>query len=161
MISIAAPADLDGVTDDANLKRLHRYWTERRGVRPFPSRAEIDPVEFGFALGRVSLIDVARRPQRFRYRLVSTQMTKHLGYEMTGRFLDELPETDVRAYAERFYAETVLRALPLYQREETVLDGRRWSHQALSLPLSSDGSAIDMLMVYRVAGAPVRVAAGG
>jgi hypothetical protein len=161
MIAITAAADLDGVTDDSDLKRLHRYWTERRGVRPFPARAEIDPVEFGFALGRVSLIDVVHRPRRFRYRLVSTQMTKHLGYEMTGKFLDELPETDVRAYAERFYAETVLRALPLYQREETVLDGRRWSHQALSLPLSSDGNTIDMLMVYRVAGAPVPIRARG
>jgi hypothetical protein len=67
----------------------------------------------------------------------------------------------VRAYAERFYAETVQRALPLFQREETVLDGRRWNHQALSLPLSPNGSAIDMLMIYRVAGAPVPIRARG
>ena len=159
MIEIADLAALDEITADADLKRLYRYWIERRSARTFPARAQIDPIEFGFALGRVSLVDVLQGPRRFYYRLVSTRMTEHLGYEMTGKFLDELPEGDVRAYAERFYSETLRRRAPLFHRDETVLDSRRWRHEALSLPLSSDGRTIDMLMIYRVTGTPVRVAA--
>ncbi len=109
-------------------------------------------------MGRVSLIDVLEGPRRFHYRLVSTRVTEHLGYEMTGKLLDDMPESEMRAYAERFYAATLARRLPLYHRDEALLDGRRWSHESLALPPSSDGQAIDRLMVYRVTGAPARVA---
>jgi hypothetical protein len=154
MIDIGDPADLERFSDDADLKRLHRYWTERRGERLFPSRADIDPVDFGYALGRISLVDVLDGP-RFRYRLVATRLTDHLGYEMTGKFLDELPDAETRDYARRFYVEALARRRPLHHREAVVLDDRRWRQEALILPLSSDGEGIDMLLVYRVTGQPV------
>lgn len=146
---------LEPETGDALLKRLYRYWTERRGAKRYPSRADIDPLDFAFALGRVSLIEVLDHPRRFRYRLVSTSHTARLGYEMTGKFLDEIPETEMRDYTERHYLMAVAKAVPLHVRDERVIDGRRWKHEALVLPLSSDGSAVDMLMIYRTADATV------
>lgn len=138
-------------SSDAVLKRLYRYWAERRGAKRYPSRNDIDPLEFGFALGRVSLVDVVGQPRRFRYRLVSTSLTQRLGYEMTGKFLDEIPETEMRAYTERLYLTALEKGTPLHLQDEAMIDGRRWKHEALVLPLSSDGSSVDMLMIYRTA----------
>lgn len=138
-------------TGDEALKRLYRYWVERRGAKRYPSRDDIDPLDFGYALGWVSLIDVMENPLRFRYRLVSTTLTARLGYEMTGKFLDEMPEPEVRDHARRLYAAALERRIPLHFRDETMLDGRHWKTEALVLPLSSDQEAIDMLMIYRTA----------
>ncbi len=142
---------LEGVTGDAALKRLYRYWTERRGAKRYPSRDDIDPLDFGYALGRVSLVDVLENPRRYRYRLVSTSMTAGLGYELTGRFLDEIPEPEARRYTRQLYDAAVEKRIPLHFRDDAMLDGRRWQSEALVLPLSSDQQAIDMLMIYRTA----------
>ena len=150
MNDIDRPADLDRVSNDADLKGLHGYWRERRGA------ADIDPVDFGYALGHVSLVDVLEGP-RFRYRLVSPRLTDHLGYEMTGKFLDELPDAEARDYARHSCVEAPARRRPLHRRDATVLDGRRSRQEALISPLSSDGQSIDMLRVYRLTGQPVPV----
>ena len=136
------------------VKRLCAYWEERRGTKRFPAREDIDPIDFKFALGRVSLIEVLENPQRFRYRLVSTSITKHLGYEMTGKFTSEVPGRELRDYVERLYAKAVSLAAPLYQKESAIYDGRVWEYEALMLPLSSDGERINMILAYREATAP-------
>ena len=148
-MTITDIADLERVTQDSPMKRLYLYWRERCGARRFPRREDIDPLDFDYALGRVSLVEVQEAPRRFYYRLVSTQLTRHLGYEMTGKFLDQMPEPQVRAYAERHYLRAVAAAIPLYESEEVVLDRRRWRHETLALPLSPDGETVSMLMIYR------------
>lgn len=160
-MDVTGLADLDRVAADADLKRLYRYWAERRGGRAFPARGDIDPVEFSYALGRVSLIEVLESPRRYYYRLVSTQLTDHLGYEMTGKFVDEIPEPEMRSFAERQYLRAVERRAPLYQSDEVVLDGRRWRHETLELPLSADGRNVNMLMIYRATSEPAPVSPGG
>jgi hypothetical protein len=159
-VTVTDIADLERLSSDKDLRRLYLYWRERCGARTFPSRDDIDPVEFGYALGRVSLIDVVDDPPRFYYRLVSTQITRHLGYEMTGKFVDQMPEPEMRDFAERHYRRALAAAAPLYESDEVVLDGRRWRHESLALPLSSNGQAITMLLVYRTTAEPVTVRPG-
>jgi hypothetical protein len=64
--------DLAADSRDETLRRLLAYWQERRGARRFPARGDVDPVEFRYALGHVSMVDVVGDPPRFRFRLVST-----------------------------------------------------------------------------------------
>jgi len=153
-IAVTDIAQLEGVTTDDVLKRLYAYWRGHCKGKRYPSRSDIDPGEFGFALGRVSLIDVLAAPRRFRYRLVATTLTEHLGYEMTGKFSDQIPGPERRAYAEAFYARALALQAPLYERDEIILDGRQWKHESLVLPLSADGRAINMLMIYRLTDRP-------
>ena len=68
---VASAEGLEPETGDEALKRLYCYWTERRGAKRYPSRDDIDPLDLGYALGRVSLVDVLENPRRYRYRLVS------------------------------------------------------------------------------------------
>jgi hypothetical protein len=160
-MEIAGPETLQSVTTDPVAIRLYLYWLQCRGAKQFPSRDDIDPIEFRFALGRVSLIDVLDQPRRYRYRLVGTMVTEHLGYEMTGRFLDQLPESQVRAYLEQVYGNVVAQRVPVHESGQTVLDGRLWKYESLVLPLSSDGQAINLLMAYRASDRPKRAERGG
>lgn len=130
-------------------RRLHAYWREKRGGRRFPGRQDIDPRDFAYALGWVSLIDCLTEPTRYRYRLVSTNLTAQLGYEMTGRCTDEMPESGVRDYVERLYGAVARSGEPRYDRGSVELDGRAWTYETLALPLSLDQSRVDMLLVYR------------
>jgi len=132
-------------------RRLLAYWHERRGERRFPARGDIDPADFAYALGTVSLIECVGRPPRFRYRVVSTGLTRQLGYEMTGRFTADIPEPNVRAYVEQLYARVCAEGEPRHEIGDIVIDGRQWSYEMLALPLSRDGARPDMLLIYREA----------
>lgn len=129
-------------------RRLYQYWLARKGGRPFPGRADIDPLDLGFALGRLSLIDELTGPRRYRFRLLGTEPTKQLGFEMTGRYLDQLPRPDLRAYLEKLFAQTIAQRAPTYEAATDILDKRKWNHETLALPLASDGETIDMLLVW-------------
>ena len=141
-----------------HLRRMLAYWDEKRGARPFPSRRDIDPVDFGYVLGSVSLVEVFQDPQRFRYRIAGSHLTGYLGYEMTGRFADEFPEREVGQYVTARYEAAILRRQPVIEAGDEILDGRLWRHETVYLPLSNDGATIDMLLVCRIAEPPRRIA---
>src|SRR3546814_9250845 len=88
---------------DQRLRRLHAYGRQLLVDGRPPSRAELDPLDFRYAIGLVTLVDVERDPLRFRFRLVASPVTRHLGYELTGRYLDEVPERDMRSYLDSAY----------------------------------------------------------
>jgi hypothetical protein len=133
------------------LERLRTYWSARRGARRYPARADIDPLDFKFALGRVSLVECRPEPPHFRFRLVSTGLTNALGYEMTGRFSDQIPEPQMRTYVEALYWRALAAAAPLEEAGVELLDGRLWHYRCLLLPFSDDGTSINLLLAYREA----------
>lgn len=71
---------------------------------------------------------------------------------MTGRYADEIPDEDVKRYVTRFYIKSLNVRMPIYENSERVHAERVFEHEALSMPLSSDGEDIDILMVYRTTG---------
>jgi hypothetical protein len=97
----------------------------------------------------MSLVEVTHDPLRFRYRLVSSELTAHLGYDMSGKPTRAIRDPAMRAYVEQLYQRVVLMRAPLHECGELMLDGRRWLHRTLLLPLSAEGSAADALLVYR------------
>lgn len=142
-------APIEIASEDERLRRLYRYWNDRRGDRRFPARQDIDPVDFSFALGRVSLIEVERDPLRFRYRLVSTEVTRHLGYEMTGKYVEDIPEASMRDFVRRFYERALEHQAPLHDGGTVLIERYSWSYEVLLLPLAADGETINMLLIYR------------
>jgi hypothetical protein len=130
------------------LQRLHRDWDTRRGGREFPSRGDFDVLDFKYIIGQLALLDVAYGPLRFRFRLHGTGISQRVGYDMTGKELDELPPPLVRASVRRHFSEVVERRAPLVEvRERQIMDDRVVESEALAMPLSHDGKTIDMLMV--------------
>jgi hypothetical protein len=137
------------------LRRLHAYWLGKKDMCSAPSRADIDPLEIAPLLPYITLVDVERRPLRFRYRLVGTDIVRHVGDDFTGRYLDtfaRISHRDVMAAEFARVVDSVEPAASIW--EYTRHDGRHVRYERLVLPLMSDGAIVDMLlggMVFDVA----------
>ncbi len=135
----------------ADLKRLYHYWESRKGTRLLPSRADIDPVDMRPYLRHVFLMDVVPPTgpgaHRFRFRLAGTEVVERFGEELTGRFLDEVDLNSVGDAILGQYAKAVDTGLPVHGLwEYTKNSGRFMSYERIILPLSTDGTAVDMLL---------------
>jgi hypothetical protein len=133
-------------TFDPRLQRFFAYWDERRNGRAFPTRHDLDPADFPFILGYVTLVEVQYEPLRFRFRLHGSELVRHGGYDMTGKGIEELPgEENKRVFLERCLSLLESRQ-PQLVRSARPLDGRMLRFEAVWVPLSDDGQTINMLM---------------
>jgi hypothetical protein len=129
------------------LQQLFDYWSAKAGGRKMPSRADIDPLDLAFIIGNVILIDViAGSPLGFRIRLHGTNLTERVGYELTGKMLDELPQAEFRELARLSFTKVATIAEPLHALNDRLLDGQIRGYETIILPMSSDGSRVDMLV---------------
>lgn len=130
-----------------HLRGILAYWQAKKGDRPAPLRADIDPAEIKPLLPYLGIVDVERNPLRFRYRLVGTEITHGYGRELTGCYLDEADLDDHATDIVQEYARAAESGEPSCSiLEYTRRDGRHVRYERLVLPLSSDGSRIDMLI---------------
>lgn len=114
-----------------------------------PARDDIDPVDLKPLLPHLILIDVVADERRYVYRLVGTHEVSMRGSDPTGV-----------AVKDAYYAETADETLAYLDRvvstREPVLyrgtyrPNRRRVQQedTLFLPLSRDGAAVDMILIY-------------
>lgn len=130
-----------------NLVRLYDYWAERRRGRTFPSRQDIDPVELRFAIGNMTLLDVLHDPVRFRFRLVGTLMAQRMGFDHTGKMIDEITDVEYRDSLITAYRQIIDGRRPSTVLYERVIDGKPRRFEVLRLPLSADGDTINMLLL--------------
>ena len=132
---------------EPGLRALHAYWSAKRGARPMPARADIDPIEVPRLLPHLMLVAVSDDPLRFRFRLVGTEIVARYGAELTGRELDEIDLGGELGGVRSQYEETVRAAAPTYCRHAIeTRQGKYLRYERLLLPLSSDGIRVDMLL---------------
>jgi hypothetical protein len=133
------------------LKRVWRILEPKRAPRAFLARPDIDPGELVFVLPFVALIEV--HPQlRFRHRLVGTGFRDALGFEATNLWVEDWPNAHQRGLIVRSYVAAVEAREAIGFRGEMIGDQHPVRYEALILPLSNDGEAINMLFL---AGAPM------
>jgi hypothetical protein len=133
------------------LVQLFDYWDQKRAGRRFPTRHEIDPVEMRFALGNIDLVEITQDPLVFRFRLSGSNIDRDEGFNMQGKTLDEYPLPQHREVVRRAYLEVLENAAPSYEEMERFDEGRSLRYGRLILPLSDDGSRIDMFLIGRYA----------
>jgi len=131
--------------NDKKLERLYRYWCDKRGSRGMPARADIDPLELRDLMGSLFLIDVARKPLRFRYRLAGGRIVELVGNELTGRSVDEFKYMNARLPLREQCGDVVENLRPAFMVMLVGRMGKRMICRQLVLPLSSDGNSVDML----------------
>jgi hypothetical protein len=131
---------------EQRLDALLAYWERKRGARAFPARADIDPLELGFILGHLLLVDVQREPLRYRIRLHGTELAKRAGYDMTGKMLDTLRVPEFRELARRSFTKVVETRAPFRASRDRIIDRRRHRYDTLMLPLGGDAQ-VDMLLI--------------
>ena len=128
------------------LRQVYSYWASKIVGGRLPSRASIDPVEIPRLLPYVFLVDVEREPQRFRFRLVGTQICAWGGRDATGLYTDEPAFGPHGAALTRQYAEVVARHRALYTEQPAARPDRNYIfYHKVVLPLSADGVHVNML----------------
>lgn len=138
--------------NDARLRRLFAHWLEKRGDRPFPAKAAIDPVEFPYILGYVTLVDVEHNPRRYRFRLDGSILVELSGMDYTGRYLDELPGAEYVAFIKETYDRVVDSGEPHRYRKNGLFDQQHFSEETIILPIGDTPPAVDMLVVAVIPG---------
>ncbi|HEX2112842.1 MAG TPA: PAS domain-containing protein [Alphaproteobacteria bacterium] len=136
---------------DQRLHAVLRYWTEKRGDQPMPSRRQIDPLELGPAvLPHLMLVDVEPGP-RFRYRLFGTAVSEAFGTDPTGQYIDAVMVGKYKDFLLGLYQDLITMKKPVYSTSiyGAQRDAKMWT-QRLMLPLSSDGESVDMVLACQV-----------
>ncbi|WP_181163250.1 PAS domain-containing protein [Emcibacter nanhaiensis] len=128
-----------------HLKELFIYWQKIRGNKPMPSRADFHPEELPAVLPHIVLFDVSdKKPYRYFTRLVGTETVRAMGFDFTGKYLDEIPS--LSAVQERFdwISEN---GTPYYYQGKLVWSEKSYmDYCTLALPFSNDGKKVNILM---------------
>ena len=128
------------------LRQVYAYWASKIVGGRLPSRASIDPVEIPRLLPYVFLVDVEPEPQRFRFRLIGTQICVWAGRDATGMYTDDPAYGPLAGAVTRQYAEVVARRRALYSEQPAPRPERDFMfYDKVVLPLSADGVHINML----------------
>ena len=131
------------------LDALNEYWQMKCGDHALPSRADLDPAEFRYALGNVSLIDVMQDPLRFRIRVVASNVEARFDRALTGTFLEDLPEPENARLWDKVYRTVVRTGKPQTCVGRVVEDGVERMYRGTIWPLASNHRDIDMLLCCR------------
>lgn len=127
------------------LRSIYRYWLNMRKGRDMPSRADFNPAELKGLLPHISLVDVEPEAKRYRMRLIGSETVKAMSIDVTGKYLDEIPL--IEGLLKQNYDWLVEKKRPYIN-----FDKLRWSsksyleYYALGMPLSKNGTDVDMLM---------------
>ena len=134
----------------ANLQSMYAYWQSKRGSRPMPRRADLDPTEIPpRLLPGVMLVDVVPDDRRYVYRLVGTMEAEVRGYDPTGKSVAEGYFGENAEDAMQYYDHVVetraaaLDPVPFLERRRGYKGA-----ESLFLPLSNDGVAVNMIIVF-------------
>lgn len=129
------------------LRQLAAYWLDKRCDRLMPSIKDIDPIEIPWALARIWLCDYSPSSGRFRYRLAGEQINAYWGYNIRGRYLDELVPAERLDLVTKMFRRVpegpsiVHDIAQIYLTEEIFKTGER-----IVLPLSKDGRTVDAVL---------------
>src|SRR5262245_7526767 len=142
---------LDQLTVNTSLhpkiQRMHAYWLAKRGERLMPGRADIDPVELRDCLGNLCIVDVtADVPPRFRFRLDGSTLVLSTGFDMTGKFLEEMPDAEYRRFVAAIYQRVLERKAPVFVVNQEDWKGYDLQVESVTMPLSSDGTRVDGIL---------------
>ena len=151
MTQTTLPVDCLDDLHDARLQRLYDYWRERCAGAEMPPREAVDPLDFRYILGYVTLVDVEHAPRRYRFRLDGSILAMLSGMDYTGKYLDQLGMPDYSAFIAASYDRVVDRNRPYAYRKEGAFDKKSFDEETLILPLGRDGT-VKSLMVAVIPG---------
>jgi hypothetical protein len=135
--------------NDPILKQAFEYWKAKRGDRLAPTRADINPREAKALLPHMQLIDVLDGGRAVRTRLIGTTVARALKVDPTGQLFDD---TSAHHAVRRMllavrWVVGHRKPLRTFAERTAIEDMSFLSHETVLLPLSNDGTVIDMIAV--------------
>ena len=129
-------------TDGANA--LFEFWQQARGVRPMPARADLASGDLQRLMPNIQVVEVIGDGDRFLIR--SAGAATHNGYDPTGSFWDEVPFGMERKHVQAALKDVVTNRKPRFTVHEIQNGSGTLSVEEAFLPLSPDGSSVNMIL---------------
>ncbi|MDG2285571.1 MAG: PAS domain-containing protein [Alphaproteobacteria bacterium] len=107
------------VDPPAELQALLDYWNGKRAGRTMPLRSEIDPTEFPQLLPGICILELEfdlDRLQRAKFRLAGTDLYEMIGFEVTGKYVDEIVSPKVYGEISSQFDRCIRSRAPVYRR---------------------------------------------
>lgn len=142
---IMPPSDL---REDARLSYMLSAWHRWRGVKRWPTRADIDPIDFRKLLSNLFIVE-ATPDRRFRFILSGETVRQNLGFELGSRYLEDLFHDDQLARIKASY-EQVLEGQAHYVLQHWSRRGKQlMQFRRLLLPLASEsGDRVALILGF-------------
>jgi hypothetical protein len=132
---------------DVRVRGAFAYWNQARGGRPMPARSDIDPLDLRFCLGWICLIDVEYTPcPRFRFRLDGSKLAELTGFDLTGKYSDQIESEEYRKMSSFVYGRVVETKAPIFFGNKEDWLERGFYMESVALPLSEHGREVTGLM---------------
>jgi hypothetical protein len=129
------------------VKRLHAWWIAARSSADVPDRADLRPDEMKPLLPFLFIADAEHDPFRIRYRLVGTRATEVTGFDVTGRYLDELLSAEPdQPWMDHYRRAYVTRKPLLGATTVPTSDGKLFTYEFGIFPLRRGGDTIDQFV---------------
>lgn len=139
--------DLSGVHSDI-VKRGYAYWRGLCAGR-LPSRATIDPTAMPALLPHVVIHGVKRDPLDFVYRLVGTEVRRHMAEDRTGQWMSAVPGQKPPSQIWENLATIAATGRPILNQTPYAGPHRDFMRmESVQLPLAADGARVDMILVF-------------
>ena len=133
-----------GEVQSARVRRIFDYWRSKAIGGQIPRRTAIDPVELGDVLSCLLIVEIVN--DRFRYRLVGTEVAANAGGDFTGAFLDE-QEFANRDFYLACYRDVRARAEPIFGLDHWAYsDGRSGVAEFGMMPLAFEGNTVAQVL---------------
>ena len=134
---------------DPLIRRFFAYWQSKRGDERFPARRALDPIDFSYVLGDVTLVEICGESKTYRYRVTGSNLVARDGYETTGKTLEDIPDVEYRERIRTTFDAVATTGEPVHGLRDLLIDGRLRCYEVLVLPLASNGCDIDMLIAVQ------------
>lgn len=128
------------------LRALLHLWSGKRGARRMPARRDFDVLELGPWLGHLHLVEVVDGGRDFLHRVYGTALALTFGTDFTGKPMAAIPEA-VRDLIRQSYAQVQVSGEPRVVDDDPLARSAIGRVEKLILPLSSDGVAVDRLLI--------------
>lgn len=125
---------------------LHRMWSELRGERPAPFRAELDAGKIG---GKAPFLAIFEHvgPSNFRIRIAGDRLNRWFGLELRGMSVLAMVEGPVRNHMQAALNRVVGDpSVGVIRGAARGLDGQRTPFEMVLLPMRSDFGRIDRVL---------------
>ncbi|WP_417514139.1 hypothetical protein [Minwuia sp.] len=132
------------------LRTVHDYWQGLPRQSGVAQILKVDPMLLAPALGSIILLDVVDGGRDFYYSLYGSKIANFSGFDMTHKYLSEIPtDSPVTAFFRVCYLAVMKHRIPLYTVHRAPRNIMIGSWHRLILPLGA-GDEVCRLLVCNI-----------
>ncbi|NKB59502.1 MAG: PAS domain-containing protein [Alphaproteobacteria bacterium] len=135
-----------------DITRLFAYYGKVAAADALPSIHNIDPLHLPGIVDGIVLIDVRRRPYRFRNRYAGVRIESFAGESIKGWPFAAHLRGDLRRNVELNLINVVKTKQPTWRRGKPMIrfDRANVELERVYLPLASDGQTVDSILSFTI-----------